>query len=487
MGKIVVYTTAGCQFCDVAKQILTQHNLAFTEIDLYCFPSRWKEMQSLSNGKKTVPQIFFHTEHIGGCSDLQALEQQGELETKAQTAMNSTDPEPWDNNLEFLPSTQDSDIVIPVSHGITEEMEALHNSLRQPETGLVLRTRFIGLRPVSGTFIGEELLNWIEEHMSVPRRAAIHVSQQLLDLQFYCAISNKKQEMIFSDSTVYKFYEDMVEALNAKTNWTGEVRPATEVVCEMRKILLDIEGRFVTESGRGVNYQAIASSPQFKNYQLCAMEMQKVNLQGLSKSELLSFFINTYNILMIHGTIVYGPPSDYMERRTFFNKVAYIISGHKFSLNELEHGVLRGNRRSPGSLFRPFGSSDPRLEIAPGLFDPRIHFALNCGAKSCPPIKVYNPTNVDEALTMAAEAFCSEEVQINLQSGEATLSKLFDWYFTDFGQNIPEVLSFILKFLSGKQKSDMEQLLQASKIRVFYSEYNWQLNSDTSVTELSNL
>lgn len=59
-------------------------------------------------------------------------------------------------------------------------------------------------------------------------------------------------------------------------------------------------------------------------------------------------------------------------------------------------------------LFRPYQVVDP--------VDPRIHFALVCGAKSCPPIKLYSADNLDEGLGGAAEAFCSGEVEVRTGS-----------------------------------------------------------------------
>eukprot|EP00955_Chlamydomonas_euryale_P096409 365010-Chlamydomonas_euryale.AAC.3 len=57
--------------------------------------------------------------------------------------------------------------------------------------------------------------------------------------------------------------------------------------------------------------------------------------------------------------------------------------------------------------------------------DPRIHFALVCGAKSCPPIKLYTPDNLDEGLTAAGEAFCASEVSVDKRARAVTLSKIF--------------------------------------------------------------
>ena len=60
-----------------------------------------------------------------------------------------------------------------------------------------------------------------------------------------------------------------------------------------------------------------------------------------------------------------------------------------YSLHDIESGVLRANRKAVATFFRPFSNGDPRLAIALPEPEPMIHFALVCGAKSCPPIKTY--------------------------------------------------------------------------------------------------
>ena len=62
-----------------------------------------------------------------------------------------------------------------------------------------------------------------------------------------------------------------------------------------------------------------------------------------------------------------------------------------YSLHDIESGILRANRRPVASFSRPFSKTDPRLAIALPEPEPMIHFALVCGAKSCPPIKTYTP------------------------------------------------------------------------------------------------
>jgi hypothetical protein len=125
-------------------------------------------------------------------------------------------------------------------------------------------------------------------------------------------------------------------------------------------------------------------------------------------AEKLAFFINIYNALIVHGTVVWGSPSSLLKRLSFFGDVCYNIGGHRFSADDIEHGILRDNAPSPASLGsllnigflkKPlFSKGDARRDLCVSPVDPRIHFALVCGAKSCPAIKLYTPDNLDLGL-----------------------------------------------------------------------------------------
>lgn len=122
----------------------------------------------------------------------------------------------------------------------------------------------------------------------------------------------------------------------------------------------------------------------------------------------MAFFINIYNALIIDATVRLGSPSNLFKRLTFFGDAMYRIGPHTFSANDIEHGILRNNATSPASVgalvnFDPLKKpqlkqGDARRQLCVDPIDPRIHFALVCGAKSCPPIKMYTPDNLNEGL-----------------------------------------------------------------------------------------
>lgn len=78
--KILIYTKAICPYCVKAKQLLKNKNVEFTEIDISSDPLLLDEMLAKSAGRKTVPQIFIDEYHVGGCDDLYALNEEGELD-----------------------------------------------------------------------------------------------------------------------------------------------------------------------------------------------------------------------------------------------------------------------------------------------------------------------------------------------------------------------------------------------------------------------
>ena len=72
-GRIVVYSIVGCPHCMQAKNTLNEHDLPYTDISLDNFPQCREQMKTLTNGRMTVPQIFFNNYHVGGNDDLQKL------------------------------------------------------------------------------------------------------------------------------------------------------------------------------------------------------------------------------------------------------------------------------------------------------------------------------------------------------------------------------------------------------------------------------
>tara|TARA_B100001175_G_C19110814_1_gene449660 strand:- start:242 stop:496 length:255 start_codon:yes stop_codon:yes gene_type:complete len=79
MKNITMYTGPLCNFCEAAKRLFVRNNLKFKEIDISTKDGLREEMIQKSNGKRTIPQIFFDNDHIGGYVELRELEKKDEL------------------------------------------------------------------------------------------------------------------------------------------------------------------------------------------------------------------------------------------------------------------------------------------------------------------------------------------------------------------------------------------------------------------------
>ena len=80
MKNVTVYMGPMCGYCDAAKRLLARNNISYKEINIALDEDKREEMIKKSNGKRTIPQIFFNEDHVGGYEELRALEKEKKLE-----------------------------------------------------------------------------------------------------------------------------------------------------------------------------------------------------------------------------------------------------------------------------------------------------------------------------------------------------------------------------------------------------------------------
>jgi len=241
--------------------------------------------------------------------------------------------------------------------------------------------------------------------------------------------------------------------------------------------MADLKAKFINVDRGVVNYRAMGGSDAFQRYRGLTRGLRSFDLRSLnSRNKRLAFWINIYNTAVIHGVIELGLRRSVKEFPRFFHRIGYEIGGYRFCLNEIEHGLLRGNRRPPYGLLKPFGKRDPRLEFATLPMDPRVHFALVCGARSCPPIGFYEAEEIDFQLQLAALSFVnSPQVQVLPQEKVVLISMIFKWYQVDFGGNPAAVIDTLLKFMDeGEGKTFLRG--NKDKVRIRFQPYDWNLN-----------
>jgi hypothetical protein len=213
-----------------------------------------------------------------------------------------------------------------------------------------------------------------------------------------------------------------------------------------RRLLERVRSERPTES----HLQAIAN-----------LDTQELERLRTDRQTALAFWLNIYNAAA--QLLLARRPELFDSRWRFFRTTAITAAGVDVSLDDIEHGILRGKRSKYGLGYLPrvartgFGS-DYRLDV-----DPRIHFALNCGAVSCPAILAYDPDTVDRTLDEATETNLNQTVTYDTDRDRVRLPRVCLWFIGDFGG--PSGLRVFLR--------DHGQIPPESNPSLRFESYDW--------------
>jgi hypothetical protein len=198
---------------------------------------------------------------------------------------------------------------------------------------------------------------------------------------------------------------------------------------------------------------------------LAAVDENKLKEHLNTHQKALSFWINTYNIFVQY--ILKEKPALFKDRSEFFSSKLITVAGQSLSLDDIEHGIIRGskNKYSLGYLGA-FGVSEFEKKFRLEKTDYRVHFALNCGAKSCPPVALYVADRIDEQLDKSTAAYLKANTKFNKQQDEVFVPKLCFWFKADFGGE-QGVLDMLHKYKIIPNEKSLE---------VEYLDYNWDLS-----------
>jgi hypothetical protein len=177
-----------------------------------------------------------------------------------------------------------------------------------------------------------------------------------------------------------------------------------------------------------------------------------------------SYWINTYNTLVIQAVLEYWPlesvravkisvSSRLVPGKGFFYDRKVVVGGHKTNLYQLEKEVLKSQK------------------------DPRLHFALNCASGSCPVLRSWEWT--DEQLNTAAREFVNNPANVKVDDGTVFLSRIFKWYRKDFPK---DTYTYLQQFAD----AGLGQQLQSASDNGYptkYFEYDWGINADVDDAE----
>jgi hypothetical protein len=215
--------------------------------------------------------------------------------------------------------------------------------------------------------------------------------------------------------------------------------------------------KYVDDKGL-VDYNSIAKDKGFSEYMQL---LQTAEVEGLSRDGQLAFWINAYNAVTIDKVIKTKPKKSVRETfvpgvwtgTKFFTSRKHIVAGKRLSQDDIEHEILR----------KQFN-------------DPRIHFAIICASMGCPqlPRIAYTEENVQTRLEEETRKYLNSPRGTRIDRAENTLhvSKLFDWFGSDFINKSGSVLAFMQPYLHEEVRLFLERDPMIS-----YLEYDWALNA----------
>ena len=157
-----------------------------------------------------------------------------------------------------------------------------------------------------------------------------------------------------------------------------------------------------------------------------------------------------------------------VDKSKFFGSQNINIGGNNISLDNIEHGILRGSQFKYGmgyikKLWAP--SFEQRFMLKD--LDYRIHFTMNCGATSCPAIAFYKPEHIDEQLDLAESVFMNANSEYNAADNTVEVSQILQWFKGDFGGD-KGIINILMK---------NNIIPDNSKPDITYKEYDWTLES----------
>lgn len=199
--------------------------------------------------------------------------------------------------------------------------------------------------------------------------------------------------------------------------------------------------RYVSPDGR-VDYKNLKANRAALDAVAAQFSAQQPS-EKWSREEQMAFWINAYNLFTLQLIIDHYPLKSIMDLdggKTWDIK-RIRIGGTSYSLNQIENDILRARFK-----------------------DPRIHFAINCAAKSCPPLsnQAFRPATLQQQLDTRTRLFVRSKSNV-LSPDAVRVSKIFEWYAADFGALIP----FLNRYARVKIKPAAS---------VEYLPYDWSLN-----------
>ncbi|CAI5449896.1 unnamed protein product [Caenorhabditis angaria] len=489
-GQVVIYTEVGNSKCAKGRELLSQERIPYTDVSLDSFPQHAQEIFDRT-GTDVLPQIFFNNIYIGHDTDLDQLINEKmkweaiiEMVRREKCRHGPIVPNPmnaigYDENEDVENNNKKEEMTI----WVPDEYAKLVRDMKAAQ--LIKNNRVSFRTTYKNSFKGEQLIEWLMKEKSIKRSEALEIGQELID-RHVGQQTSKESGMTFSPDRYYQLVEDDEnKPLNAKSSDDENPEKMSVEECNntLIKLLKPIYEKILSDDNTSIIYQKLTNNDEFNRYLQFSKELNNLDLNNSSADDRLTFFINIYNIILIHIIYKFGQPQSIWQRRKLVNGTYYLLGGHRYALHSIINGILRANRKGPGMLWKAFGKQDGRLNLSLANCDPLIHFGLCTGSRTTPLLRLYNTKTIYQELRLNAKQTLlrgDKYLRIDTKKNIIHLGKTFKWYSEDFGGTTEKILQWILDIISDDEsdkKHNLQKLFFTGDYSVEYIAYDWSTNS----------
>jgi hypothetical protein len=256
----------------------------------------------------------------------------------------------------------------------------------------------------------------------------------------------------------------------------GAARSPLSAQSELAQALDTVRTAHFSADGESCDYIALANAPERERLAACLASTADFDPRVLRIPAQTAFWLNLYNACVLRDIPNLVRAGNVRTAERFFDGPRVAVAGHLWSLDDIEHGLLRSAPKY-GRLLAPITQSDPRFALIPPAYDERVHFGMYSACRSSPPLRVFYDTRLDQQLEAAARDYIRRAVRVSAEGAVVVLPKLFQWYADDFGGR-SGVLDFVLARMD--DDTEIEKIdRRRGRVELQYSKYDWTLNAAT--------
>lgn len=241
---------------------------------------------------------------------------------------------------------------------------------------------------------------------------------------------------------------------------------------ELQDALAATSAAHFDAQGAARDYGALCTSAEHARVVSAVAGLADVDFKRVRIAAQTAFWLNVFNSIVVRDLAELAQAETVKEVEAFFEKPRVRVAGFGYSLDDIEHGLLRGNVPKFGSKRAPMERDDPRLAHTPLAYDERMHFGLFSAGRSSPALRVFDGGHVDRDLEDAAEGYLRHEVRVEQDGALVILPRQFHWYRDDFGGE-QSALGFALARLDDELVDKVDS--RRGKVKVRYADFDWTL------------